>query len=204
MNAAKPYADYEKKIGGKDNLYMLFQKLGQALFTQLVNGLYPDQVRSLNIGLSLTELQRTAGLTAPTLASLREVNAEWIKNLLRVVDNVNPAYHIQQAPNTVNQTAIDLTLANHLITEVNAANNAPRNLIFDNGGRCVAEINFSNHGGTATSGHAHIYPVKSMPIAGHHVSGVPTVEVATPLPPGETFRVESSHCKLYGLRIRKK
>jgi len=171
--AAKPYADYEKKFGGQDPLYALFQKVGQTRFQRLIQGLYPDQLNSVNSGLSTTELQALGDMSVATLTSLREVNASWIKNVLRIIGTVAPTISVQAAPSTVDQTTHDPTRANQLVTEVNAANAAPRNLIFDARGVCVAEINFGNHGGTATSGHAHIYPVSAMPITGHHVSAVP-------------------------------
>lgn len=171
--ASKPYARYEATCGGKDKLYALFHTLGQARFVRLVQGFYPDQLKSIMVGLSVLEQQQVGNMTLPTLVSLREVNATWIKSVLRVATNVNPVISILVAPNSVVQTLVDPARANHLVTEVNAAMQSPRNLIFDNRGTCVAEINFFNHGMTATSGHAHIYPVGAMPITGHHVSGVP-------------------------------
>lgn len=173
-NAAKPYAQYEQRFGGKQQLYALHQAVGQLKFSKLIQGFYPDQLKSLSIGLTTRELQQVGDMTQATLNSLREVNANWIKNTLRIATTVRPTISVQVPPNSVNQTAQDPARANQIVTEVNpATNQAPRNLIFDNRGVCVAEINFANHGMTATSGHAHIYPVAAMPITGHHVSGVP-------------------------------
>ncbi|QJE01953.1 hypothetical protein HH212_19610 [Massilia forsythiae] len=171
--APKPYAQYEATCGGKDKLYALFHTLGQVHFVRLVQGFYPDQLKSIMLGLSTLELQQVGNMTLPTLVSLREVNATWIKNVLRVLTNVSPVVSVQVAPNAIVQTLVHPARTNQLVTEVNANMQSPRNLIFDHKGICVAEINFSNHGMTATSGHAHIYPVGAMPITGHHVSGVP-------------------------------
>jgi hypothetical protein len=172
----KPYAQYEQVFGGKAALYNLYQSLGQPRFQRLVQCMYPDLVKSMSTGLTALELQTVTGMTAATLTSLREVNAAWIKGALRIIANVTApvAAPATVAPSTVNQTATNPALANQVVTEVNPGTNlVPRNLIFDANGTCVAEINFGNHGGTATSGHAHVYPVAGMPITGHHVSGTP-------------------------------
>lgn len=171
--ARKGYADYEKKFTGHQPLHAMMSKVGALRFQRLVDGLYPDQLYSVNNGLNVDELTALADLSAVTLRSLSEVAAPWIKAALRVVANVRPDQTVVAAPNTVNQTTQDATYANHIVTEVDHANRAPRNLIFDEFGICSAEINFANHGGSATSGHAHVYPVKGMPITGHHTSGTP-------------------------------
>ena len=171
-NAAKAYALYEKAFGDQKSLYAVYQRLGQVQFLNLVNNLYPDQVKSLVKGLAHNELTAVATMSAGTVASLSAVNATWIKGVLTTIANVNPPAGAQIAPNTLSQTNTQLAHANTVVTEVNAGF-SPRNLIFDANGLCVAEINFGNHGGTATSGHAHVYPVKCMPITGHHISGVP-------------------------------
>ncbi len=176
VGAPKPYAQYETAFGSKANLYNLFQSLGQARFQRLVQCMFPDQAKSVHVGLTALELQAMTSMSAATLTSLREVNATWIKNALRIIGNLTApvAAPATVAPGAVNQTATDPTRANQVVTEVNVGTNlCPRNLIFDATGTCVAEINFGNHGGTATSGHAHVYPVAGMPITGHHVSGTP-------------------------------
>ena len=175
VGAPKTYAQYETAFGSKAALYNLFQSLGQARFQRLLC-LFPDQAKSLSVGLTALELQAVTNMSAATVTSLREVNAMWIKNALRIIGNVTApvAAPATVAPGAVNQTATDPTRANQVVTEVTPGTNlAPRNLIFDANGTCVAEINFGNHGGTATSGHAHVYPVAGMPITGHHVSGTP-------------------------------
>lgn len=172
VGAAKPYAKYEQSMGSHQALYTLFTTLGRVRFQNLVGNLFPDQIKSLARGLTRAELTTVSGMTAATLGSLSAVNASWIKSTLRTVANINPPLGAQIAPNTLSQTASHLAHANTVVTEV-ILGRSPRNLIFDGSGNCVAEINFGNHGGTATSGHAHIYPVHSMPITGHHISGVP-------------------------------
>jgi hypothetical protein len=73
-NAAKPYAQYEQRFGGRQQLYALYQSLGQLRFSKLIQGFYPDQlIRSLSIGLTNPELQQVGDMTQATLGSVPKV-----------------------------------------------------------------------------------------------------------------------------------
>lgn len=186
-NARKPLGDYIQKFGSVDRLFELHQANATHL-GKLVQAFYPDQLYSFVRDLTPAELQRLAGLSQATLNSLGEMIPSWVQTMLKVVANVAPTRTaLMPLPNgtagvptatpnlgtRIDQTSTQDGLKGHVVTERNASGNATRNLIFDAQGNCVAEINFDNHGGTATSGHAHVYPVKCIPITGHHVSGTP-------------------------------
>jgi len=133
----------------------------------MVHAFYPDKFKSLYKGLTVPEFSQLAGMHAATLNSLGELaSPEWVRTVLRIISGTVPVNFI-----TVPPAPGPGILTNH-------AGNATRNLIFSALGNCVAENNYANHGGTAVSGHAHVYPIKCVPLTGHHVMGTPHINMA--------------------------
>ncbi|NHZ83738.1 hypothetical protein F2P44_31385 [Massilia sp. CCM 8695] len=64
---SKPYARYEASCGGKDKLDALSHTLGQARFVRLVQGFYPDQLKSIVLGLSALDQPQVGNRTLLTL-----------------------------------------------------------------------------------------------------------------------------------------
>ena len=187
-NARKAMARYLEVID-LDTLFKIHQDLGANDFTKLVNAFYPDQVRSLHKGVSGQELAQLAAMSAGTLNSLGQLaSPDWVKALLREIAGTTPQHFVQVPPipvgviqnnnGNIDQTSTQAQLQDSCVTELNGNGDAVRNLIFSAAGNCVAEVNFANHGGTAVSGHAHVYPIKCVPITGHHVMGTPHVDMA--------------------------
>lgn len=190
-NPRKPMQSYIDKIG-VDTLYSMYTSSAPTL-TLLVTAFYPDQLYSLRRDLSAAQLARVSGMHAATLNSLSSMSVDWIKSMINVITNTTPTVFVNtqagalpvgiagviaNANGAIDQTSTQTALANYCVTELNGAGNAVRNLIFSGVGNCVAEVNFANHGGTAVSGHAHVYPTMCVPITGHHVSGTPHIDMA--------------------------
>jgi hypothetical protein len=53
---------------------------------------------------------------------------------------------------------------------------AVQNTIYGEGGRKIAQVDFENHGGGATSGHGHYFGNSGNEFFGHHASGAPHVD----------------------------
>lgn len=189
VTARKLIQNYIDKIG-LDTLYSMYTASAPTL-TLLVTAFYPDQLYSLRRDLSAAEMTQLSGMRAATLNSLGNVSADWVKSMLRVISNTTPATFVNTVAGAlpagiagvtannngaIDQTSTQAALVNHCITELNPAGAAVRNLIFSNAGNCVAEVNFANHGGTALSGHAHVYPIMCVPLTGHHAMGTPHIE----------------------------
>jgi hypothetical protein len=188
----KPITSYIEKIT-LDKLHSLYTALGQAPFTRLTSSFYPDQLFSLQRDLTTAELTQLAGMTVATLQSFSTMTPQWVKSMLLVirgngigpalasyVPGVSPALGglVNNANGAIDQTSTQPSLINTIVTERNPGGAAVRNLIFNNSGNCVGEINFANHGGSATSGHAHVYPIMCVPITGHHAMGTPHIDMA--------------------------
>ncbi len=191
--ARKPLARYIETFGGADSLFAFHQQIGAAALTTLGQHYFPDLLLNLKNSLTVADLQQLAGLSLVTLTGLRDVSIDWQKKMLRVLRDTMPnATAITPPPNGavlvpaatagvpahIELTAQHMNLINTVVTERNNDGAASRNLIFNVLGVCVAEVNFANHGGTAVSGHLHVYPVWAMPITGHHISGVPHFAMA--------------------------
>ena len=169
---------------GLDKLFALYQAAGGMNFRNLVTSLHPDILNSLVRDLTSQQIMVFAAFDAGTRGSLKSlVSPDWLKAIIRITSAPPPATFVTTAAlpagivnnnnGILDQTAIQPALQDTVVTELNPAGNATRNLIFNADGRCVGEINFANHTGTAVSGHAHIYPVASMPLTGHHIMGTP-------------------------------
>jgi hypothetical protein len=191
--ARKPLARYVEAFGGVDQLFDFRQQIGAAILTTLGTHYFPDILLNLRNSLNTAELQQLAGLSAVTLTGLRDISVDWQKKMLRVVrDTLPTATALTPSPDglvvippatagvpaRIDQTAQHMGLINTVVTERNNDGTAGRNLIFNGLGVCVAEVNYGNHGGTAVSGHLHVYPVWALPITGHHASGVPHFAMA--------------------------
>ena len=189
----KPAPRYLEAFGGVEKMFDFRQQIGSGTLQTLVANYYPDLLLDLKKDLSTAELQFLAGLSANALQGLRSISIDWQKKILRVLRDTAPVATAVMAlpgggvavppatpglPAPLSQTTQYVALANTVITERDDNNDATRNLIFNALGVCVAEVNFDNHGGTAVSGHLHPYPVWSMPITGHHISGTPHIDMA--------------------------
>lgn len=189
IGSRKPMQDYIRLLD-VDTLFTIDQRLGAGNFSKMVHAFYPDKFKSLYKGLTGPEFSQLAGMHAATLNSLGELaSPEWVKTVLRIISATVPVNFITVPPapgpgiltnhaGNVDQTSTQNLLVNTCVTELNPAGNATRNLIFSALGNCVAEINFANHGGSAVSGHAHVYPIKCVPLTGHHVMGTPHINMA--------------------------
>jgi len=189
--ARKPMQDYIDRLT-VDELFNLHTAIGAGSLTRLAASFYPDLLYSLKRDLTSAELTQLAAMGANTLQSFGEMAPDWIKGMLRVIRAPAPVNSHNSAPGglpalaglvlnangALDQTSSQPTLVNSVVTERNGQGNATRNLIFDASGNCVAEVNFANHGGTAVSGHAHVYPITCVPITGHHASGTPHIDMA--------------------------
>jgi hypothetical protein len=178
------------RIMGLDTLYNLDKTLGVAGFSKLVCAFYPDILSSLHKGLTPAEFLRLSQMNAGTLNSLGNLaSPQWTKSMLKVISGMPPMNFVT-APvpagpgvvlnhaGNIDQTSTQTALINSCVTELNVTGNATRNLIFNALGNCIAEINFANHGYSAVSGHAHVYPVKCVLSTGHHAIGTPHVDMA--------------------------
>lgn len=190
-NARKPSQNYVDKLG-LDTIVAMFN-VSAANLTRLVTAFYPDQLYSLRRDLSAVQMNQLTAMQAGTLNSLGNVTADWVKAMLNVINTANPANFANTAAGglpagivgvlannngAIDQTSTQAALVNYCITELNAGGAAVRNLIFSAAGNCVSEVNFANHGGTAVSGHAHVYPIMCVPLTGHHAMGTPHVDMA--------------------------
>lgn len=188
--ARKPLANYISKIG-LDRLYDVQNGPGGANLTRLSTAFHPDVLYSFINGLTAPELQRFSQMNQPTLNSMSTMMPPWVKAMLRTISAPVPALFVTVPPGgpagmagvilnangAIEQTSTQIAFANTLVTELVAPGICTRNLIFSAAGNCVAEINFDNHGGTAVSGHAHVYPVMCIPSTGHHAIGTPHVDM---------------------------
>lgn len=187
--ARKPFQQYVDKVTLLE-LYRAYMALTAATLTQLAAAFFPEQLKLLLRDLTQQELGHLGGMNLATRQSLGQMNGPWVKAMLRILNAppptvfadfqlgaVPPAY-VVNANGALEQTSTQPGLQNTVLTERTAAAIASRNLIFDAAGNCVAEINFANHGGTAVSGHAHVYPVACVPLTGHHGMGTPHVDMA--------------------------
>lgn len=189
LHARKTIQSYIDKLG-LDTLYAMY-KASAATLTSLVTAFFPDQIYSLRRDLSAQEMAQLSAMRPGTLNSLGNVTPDWVKSMLKVINNTTPTQFVNTAAGglppglmgiianangAIDQTSTQASLVNHCVTELNGAGAAVRNLIFSNAGNCVAEVNFANHGGTAVSGHAHVYPIMCVPLTGHHAMGTPHVE----------------------------
>lgn len=185
VGALKPLQDYENRMT-LDTLYTLYSGVGAVRLTRLASSFYPDKLYSLNRDLTTAELTQLANMGIATLRSFGQMVPSWVKALLRVIRGPVPIQFFDPAPDgvllnpngTLDQTSTQPLLMSSVVTERNGAGAVTRNLIFDGAGNCVAEVNFANHGGTAVSGHAHVYPILCVPITGHHAMGTPHVDMA--------------------------
>jgi hypothetical protein len=158
-----------------------------------VTAFYPDQLYSLRRDLPAMQMTQLGNMQPGTLNSLGNVAADWVKSMLGIIQGTNPANFVNtnagglpagivgviaNANGGIDQTSTQALLPNYCVTELNPAGAAVRNLLFSAAGNCVAEINFANHGGTAVSGHAHVYPVMCVPLTGHHAMGTPHIMMA--------------------------
>lgn len=189
--ARKPLADYINKIT-LDRLYLLHGAIGAATLTSLARAFYPDTLNSLKNDLTNAELMQLGGMGQGTLQSLGSMTPQWIKSMLRVITGPVPVAFVVGPPGglpavpglilnangALDQTSTQPALVNTVVTELNPAGAAVRNVIFNAVGNCVGEINFANHGGTAVSGHAHVYPIMCVPLTGHHAMGTPHIDMA--------------------------
>jgi len=187
--ARKPLADYIRLVS-IDALYTIYTApFGPARLTSLVRGFFPDQLRSLQRDLTGPELLALGAMNLNTLQSLGQMTPGWVKAMLRTITGtliVN--FHtwplppgvvvVLNANHALDQTSTQPGLPSSIVTELNGAGAAVRNLIFNAAGNCVGEINFANHGGTAVSGHAHVYPITCVPLTGHHAMGTPHIDMA--------------------------
>lgn len=190
--AKKPLAAY-LALSPLDGLHKLYTAVGGApRMTRLAASFFPDQLKSLRLDLTSMELTHLGGMTIATLQSFTQMTPQWVKALLRTITSPVPTVFVNlpvggaagivglvlNNNGALDQTSTQNVLANTLLTELNAVGAATRNLIFNASGNCVGEINFANHGGTAVSGHAHVYPILCMPLTGHHVMGTPHIDMA--------------------------
>lgn len=187
--ARKPYQQYVDKIT-LQVLYRMYMTLTAATLTPLATAFYPDQLKLLLRDLTRQELTHLAAMNVATLQSFSEMNTPWVRSMLRIIASppptvfadfllgaVPPAYLVN-ANGVLDQTSTQPALQDTVLTERRNATTAVRNLVFNAAGNCIAEINFANHGGTAVSGHAHVYPVMCVPLTGHHAMGTPHVDGA--------------------------
>jgi hypothetical protein len=189
--APKPLVNYVTAMA-IDPIYNLFVAIGAPALTQLATAFYPDKLKSLVKDLTHQELGRLGAMNIATLQSLNQMVPSWVKSMLRVIGGPAPVTFHNSAPGglpavvglvlnangALDQTSTKAALPSTVITEINGGGAATRNLIFNVSGNCVAEVNFGNHGGTAVSGHAHVYPITCVPITGHHGMGTPHVDMA--------------------------
>src|SRR5271166_3892351 len=168
VGARKALQDYINKLT-LDRLYTSYTAIGAARLTRLAAAFYPDLLKSLTCDLTTAELTQLADMSPITLNSFGQMTPQWVKAMLGVIRGPAPnVFHISPplpagvVLNTngfLDQTSSQVALVNSVLTERNGANAATRNLIFNAAGNCVAEVNFANHGQTAVSGHAHVYPI---------------------------------------------
>ncbi|HEX8674702.1 MAG TPA: hypothetical protein VF710_22565 [Longimicrobium sp.] len=187
--ARKPMADYIARVP-VEVLHPFYAAVGAACLTRLVTAFYPDQFAGLKRDLNNAELTQLGRFTLPTLATFLLMDNTWVKAIMRTL--ASPGVYASQAytlgaplagwvlntHGALDQTSTQATLANTVLTELNGAGNAVRNLVFNAAGNCCAEVNFANHGGGAVSGHAHVYGVMCIPHTGHHAYGTPHVDMA--------------------------
>lgn len=191
--APKPVASYVTAMA-IDPIHNLFVAIGAAALTRLATAFYPDKLKSFVKDLTNAELGQLGGMNLATLQSFNQMAPSWVKAMLRVIGGPAPVtFHncapgglpvpavaglVLNANGTIDQTTAQAALVNSVVTERNGAGAATRNLIFNVAGNCVGEINFANHGGTAVSGHAHVYPITCVPLTGHHAMGTPHIDMA--------------------------